>query len=536
MQNRRQTLAILAAIWGAFMLPGCGQNEERPNILFIICDQLSPRAVGWTGQTEVKTPNLDSLAESSYIFTNAYSASPRCAPARHSIYTGVFPSRHWVIKNDVEMNEEVPTIISMLNDQGYTTANIGKMHNAPYHHRRDFQYVLNHEFFMDAAGISHYRRYLLQELRKRRLKYRRNENIPEGKTWLQVVRGIGQVNPLPEEISAERWATREALKFIDDQQANRSDQPFFLHLSYFPPHHPYKPVAKYAEMYLKNVDELALPPNFDLEKLQEWCNGRNTPESMTEDDVRFLRALYFGFTTQLDAALGELFDGMRRRGLLENTIVVFTSDHGDNLGEHGQFFKLSMLEGSVGVPLLVHWPGHTVIGGKTIEDNVSHIDLVPTLLQAAGITPPEHMPGKNMLPLMAGKESWEDQPIWSEGYLGSTEPDQLMLKKGDYKLVYERDINSRKYSKSLHNIRTDPWELHDLAADPERKDVFETYRSEADAYLDGIRDYLPPEIPQVMSRVAYDMRWPADPWTPVKIHPRHLKKETNGIIQTPLPK
>jgi len=508
---------------GAFILPGCGQNEERPNILFILCDQLSPRAVGWSGQTEVRTPNLDKLAESSYIFPSAYCASPRCAPARHSIYTGVFPSRHWVLKNDMEMNDEVPTIISMLNHQGYTTASIGKMHNAPYHHRRDFQYVLNHEFFMDAAGISHYRPYLLKELKKRGLEYRRNENIPEGKNWLQVVHGIGQVNPLPEEISAERWLTREALKFMDDQQIERSNQPFFLHLSFFPPHHPYKPVAKYAEMYLKNADELELPPNFDFERLQEWCNGRNSPESMTEEDVRFLRALYFGFTTQLDAALGELFDGMKQRGLLDNTIVVFTSDHGDNLGEHGSFFKGSMLEGSVGVPLLVYWPGHMVTGGQTIDDNVSHIDLVPTLLQAAGLSPPEHMPGKNMLPLMAGKESWEDHPVWSEGYIRNTEPDQLMLKKGDFKLVYEWDSNSGEYKKSLHNIREDPWEMHDLAADPERTDVFEAYCSEADAYLDEIRDDLPPEMPEAMSRVRYDISWPADPWTPVKIRPRRHK-------------
>lgn len=522
MQIRTPTLTALTVFLGVFLLPGCGQNEERPNILFIFCDQLSHRAVGWTGQTEVQTPNLDKLAEESFIFTSAYCASPRCAPARHSIYTGVFPSRHWVIKNDVEMNDQVPTIISMFNDQGYTTANIGKMHNAPYHHRRDFQYVLNHEFFMDAAGISHYHAYLLTELKKRGLKYRSHQKTPGGKNWLQVVHGIGQVNPLPEEISAERWLTREALKFMDDQKAKRSDQPFFLHLSFFPPHHPYKPVTKYAEMYLKNADTLELPPNFDFEKLQEWCNGRNTPESMTEEDVRFLRALYFAFTTQLDAALGELFDGMRQRGLLDNTIVVFTSDHGDNLGEHGKFFKGSMLEGTVGVPLLVYWPGHAVPGGKTIEANVSHIDLVPTLLQAAGITPPDHMSGRSLLPLITGKESWEDHPVWSEGYLRNTEPDQLMLKKGDYKLVYQRDFKSGEYRKSLHNIRKDPWELHDLAADPEKSAVFEGYCSEADAYLDGIRDDLPLEMPVAMSRVTYDITWPADPWTPVKIHPEQL--------------
>jgi len=505
------------------LVPGCRQNETRPNILFIICDQLSPRAVGWTGQTEVKTPNLDSLAESSYVFTNAYSASPVCAPARHSIYTGVYPSRHWVMKNDVRMNDEVPTIISMLNDHGYTTANIGKMHNAPYHHRRDFQYVLNHEFFSGGAGISHYRAYLVQELKRRGLEYRRNENAPKGKKWLQAVDGRGQVNPLPEEISPERWSVGEALKFMDDQRDSRPGQPFFLHPSFFPPHHPSRPVSKYAQMYLRDVDELELPPNFDHRKLQEWFNVKNPSKAMTERKVRLLRALYFGFTTQLDAALGELFDGMTRRGLLNNTVVVFTSDHGDNLGEHGRFFKGSMLEGSVGVPLLLHWPGQTVTTAGVIEDNVSHLDLVPTLLRAAGISPPDYLPGRNMLPLMSGEESWGNRPVWSEGYGGNTEPDQLMLRKGDYKLTYEREASSREYRKRLHNIREDPWERQDLAADPEQAELFKDYCSEADSYLDGIRDNLPPVMPKVVSRVPYTITWPADPWAPVKIRVRRLR-------------
>jgi arylsulfatase A-like enzyme len=276
-------------------------------------------------------------------------------------------------------------------------------------------------------------------------------------------------------------------------------------------------------MYLNDEDELELPPNFDREKLQQWFNIRNPRESVTVQQVRLLRALYFGFTTQLDAALGELFDGMRQRGLLNNTIVVFTSDHGDNLGEHGRFFKRSMLQGSVGVPLLVHWPGQTVQEARVIEDNVSHIDLVSTLVQAAGIRPPNHMPGRDMLPLMLGEEGWENHPVWSEGYSRNTDPDQLMLKKGDYKLVYERDAFSGEFRKSLYNIRVDPWELQDLATDPEVSGIFGAYCSEADAYLRRIRGDLPSAMPEVVSRVPYDISWPADPWQPVKIRVRRLR-------------
>ncbi|MBE0655323.1 MAG: sulfatase-like hydrolase/transferase, partial [Bacteroidales bacterium] len=397
-----KTLAI--ALLSLPALQGCSKFKKAPNIVFIFCDQMSPRAMGWTGQMEVETPGLDEFSQSSYCFTNAYCTSPVCAPARHSIYTGVYPSRHWVLRNDTRMNEEYKTITAMFNEHGYTTANIGKMHNAPYHHRRDFQYVLNHEFFVDAAGISHYRPYLLSELKKRGIEnYNPYKDVPEGKVWLQVKEGIANVNPLPEELIPEHWMTNEALRFMDDQKANRSGVPFFLHLSYFPPHHPYMPVEKYAEMYLDKMNELELPPNYDHDRLQRWCkNGKMTPDSLSIEDVKYFRALYFGFMTQLDAALGNLFEGMKERGMLENTIIVFTSDHGDNLAEHGLFYKGNMYEGSVRVPLMIHWPGHKLKERKVIEDNVSHVDLVSTLLVAAGIEPPEYMPGRNMLPLVKG--------------------------------------------------------------------------------------------------------------------------------------
>lgn len=518
----RNMTRLVVALAGTCLIYGCQAKQKPPNIVFIFVDQMSPRAMGWTGQTEVKTPNLDGFSQRSYCFTNAYCTSPVCAPARHSLYTGVYPSRHWVLKNDMRMNEEFTTIMAMMNEKGYTTANIGKMHNAPYHHRRDFQYVLNHEFFMGPAGISHYDAYLKSELEKRGLEYNHPFNqIPEGKIWLQVKEGIANVNPLPEELIPEHWMTREALHFMDDQVAKRADHPFFLHLSYFPPHHPYMPVKKYADLYLEHMDNLRLPPNYDHERLQRWCKSSSMrPDSLSIEDVKYFRALYFGFVTQLDAALGDLFAGMEKRGLFKNTIIVFTSDHGDNLGEHGQFYKGNMYEGSVRVPLMVYWPEKKLKGRKIIKDNVSHVDLVPTLLEAAGIESPEYMAGKNMLPLMRGKESWEDHSVYSEYYSQDRGPTQLMLRKGDYKFIFTTDTETGAWETYFYNIREDPYEMNDEMEDPKHADLlYDIVEEVMTDYLNGISKNAPPEMPEIVSRVTYDMDWPADPWKPVAISP-----------------
>ena len=516
--NKRIFIIILG---GILALSGCQMNRDQPNIVFIYADQMNPRAMGWIGQTEVQTPHLDEFSEISYCFTSAYCSSPVCAPSRHSVYTGVYPSRHWVLKNDMRLNEKYPTIMAMMNEQGYTTANIGKMHNAPYHHRRDFQYVLNHEFFVGPAGISHYDAYLQSELEKRGITdYNPYKQVPEGKTWLQVKDGIAAINPLPEELVPEHWMTREALKFMDDQQTNRPDNPFFLHLSYFPPHHPYMPVKKYADLYLDKLDSLELPPNYDHERLQRWCKtGSMRPDSLSDEDVKYFRALYFGFMTQLDAALGNLFKGMEERGLLDNTIIVFTADHGDNLGEHGLFYKGNMYEGSVRVPLMVYWPEHKLPGRKIISDNVSQVDLVPTLLEAVGIEVPDYVAGRDILPLMKGEESWEDHAVYAEYFSRNREPSQLMLRRGDYKFIYNSDTESGAWETYFYNIREDPWEMKDGMDDPQYADILMDYMDELmNDYFKNMEGHAPPEMPKIISRVTYDIDWPADPWKPVKIH------------------
>ena len=148
---------------------------------------------------------------------------------------------------------------------------------------------------------------------------------------------------------------------------------------------------------------------------------------------------------------------------MENTIIVFTADHGDNLGEHGHFYGRNMLEASVGVPLMIWFPEMNLSEKRIIDKNVSHVDVVTTLLKIVGITPPKSMPGKDLRPLIKGKEDWTDHAVFAEFYKYQENPSQLMLRKGDYKLTYSIENEDGMFEMRLYNIKEDPWEQKDLS-------------------------------------------------------------------------
>lgn len=491
---------------------GRAQGASRPNVLLIIDDQHSPRYMGWTGESHVRTPCLDRLAAESVRFTGAYANSPVCGPTRHSIYTGLYASEHGVLTNDVPMREGLPTLMGLLNDAGYTTANVGKMHNCPYHLRQDFQYVLNHEFFIDAAGISHYHAFLKHELERRGIKPELAWGRPsEGKrNWLEDPQCIAGENPLPEDLTAERWVTEESLKFIRDQLVSRPDQPFFLHASYFPPHHPYRPIRKYAEMY--DPADMPLPPNHDREKLDRWGSGPNRPGHLSDDELKRFIAFYSGFVTQLDAAVGRLLDGLGELGVADNTIVMFMSDHGDMMGEHGELYKGSMYEGSARVPFLVRWPG--VSQSRDEASPMSHVDIMPTVLRAVGLEPDAHLPGADLRPLLAGGGDWPDRAVYSE-FLPRLPFLHLMLRRGAYKL-WATNGRGGEAQYRLFDVESDPWELRDLSKDGAHAATLESLKGELAEQWRAQERHMPSVMPKLPKRSGYKITWPADPWQPVE--------------------
>ena len=488
------------------------ESAKRPNVVLIIDDQHSPRAMGYTGLTPVRTPNLDRLARGGVRFSAAYANSPVCGPARHSIYTGLYVSDHGVLRNDLPM-ADVPTMIAMLNRAGYTTANIGKMHNAPYHDRRDFQYVLNNEFFDTPAGISHYHAFLQSEIDGRGLVPDPSwwKAKPGTRSWLEHPRTLAGTHWLPEDVTPERWITEQSLEFVRDQLARRPEKPFFLHASYFPPHHPYGPIAKYAEMY--DPAEMSLPPNFNREKLDAWCTGRNTPKSLSDDEVKWMLAHYYAFCTQLDAEVGVLLDGLDRLGVADNTIVIFLSDHGDMLGEHGMFYKGVMYEASVRTPFVIRWPG--VTKARVVGTPVMHLDLVPTILRAAGIDVPENLPGRDLRPLLEGSDRWPERSVYSEYFTSRFV--RLMIRRDNYKLMATGPYDRRgPMEYLLFDVVADPWEMNDLASDADHRDTLDAMRRELTSIWDRQQRGLPRQMPRVVPRSKYRIRWPADPWKPVE--------------------
>jgi choline-sulfatase len=500
---------------GLGMKPG---GKKAPNILFVIDDQHNKRALGWTGQTKVKTPNLDRFSREAVRFSNCYTSNPVCAPARHSLYSGLYSSDHHVLHNERPMKDGVKTIISILNDAGYTTASIGKMHNAPFNLRRDFQYVLNHEFFTEPVGISHYFPWVKKELKKRGQSYRSWAQVPAGCNWLQQVETLGTSYWMDDDLTPETWMVDQAAMFMKYQKQNNLDQPFFMHLSLFPPHHPYCPTETFADLY--DPDDIDLPPSLTQEALDKWCTEQKggRPVHMTPDDVKYLRALYYGFVSQVDASVGKLFEQMKELGLWEDTIIVFTSDHGDMMGEQGRLYKDVMYDGSAGVPLLVKWPG---IEPKTIQDNVSHLDLIPTLLSAAGAVIPKELPGSNMRNLMNGQELWPNHSVFSEFFDGGWPFAFLMHKKGAFKLIatnikYSHTLDWDQVSYELYDLQADPYEMKNLHADPEFADQFNELRRELIAFWDRQSKKMPEKMPaRILPDKPFEVTWPPEEWNPI---------------------
>lgn len=487
------------------ILRGGVQTPKRPNILFIINDQHNPRHMNWAGEADVQTPYIDQLAAESVRFTNAYTNSPICGPSRHCFYTGRYVAEHHVFKNDMAMNPNCRTLMAHLNEVGYMTANVGKMHNAPYHSRRDFQYVLNHEFYEIEAGISHYTPYARQQMQARGLKAGNWAKNDEGLPWGQVLESTAFVNDWrPDDLSAERWTADQCIEFMRQHQQTKPNQPFFLHASFFPPHHPYGPLKKYADMYA--AEEMEFPPNFNEES---WRKSTH-PQGLSLEDFKRIKALYFAFITQFDDEMGRLLNGLDKLGLKEDTIVVFVSDHGDMMGEHGRLYKGTMHEASTRIPMLVRWPGM-----KPREESrlVSMVDFMPTFLAAGGIQPPQDLPGRDLRPLMENIHNWPQRAVYSETCAEFPYLFQ-MWRKGDYKLMVSHR-RPRPVRYEFYNVRQDPYEMHDLINDPGQQVRIAEFKAELDRHYTELSKALPASMPEIPKRLRYKTTWPTDPFASV---------------------
>jgi len=423
------------------------------NVLFIESDQQRWDALGIHSDGLVQTPNLDRLAARGVDFANFYSNSPLCCPSRASAYTGRWCHEIGCYGNSTPFDGRVPTYGNILSDHGMTPHSFGSLDLAP---------GCEHGFDAVRAGG-------------------RGDDDP----------GEFMRAPLSQRVGLYRdivWTTKILQR--DDEgrmqssgqvcdrirQCAKKDEPWHVHWTNTLPHPPFYVPGRFVEMY--DGDRTPLPPLPDghLEGIHEAVKQQRyhwrTLERFPDLTVRYNRTLYYAMTTWMDWMVGQVLDLLAELGLENETLIVFTSDHGESLGDHGMWSKGSFYEGSAHVPCLMAGPGIPV--GSTVTAPASRIDLAPTILEAHGIDVPDAMRGRSLLGVARGDRS--DHPGIALGtYHGhDAMTGQYMVRKGDYKYIHHVGLPPQ-----LFDLANDPDELDDLGQADTHTDV----RAELEADL-----------------------------------------------------
>jgi choline-sulfatase len=426
---------------------------SRPNILLIMADQLTAKALPMYGHKIVKAPNLERLAERSAVFTNAYCNFPICAPSRYSMLSGRFAHSIGAFDNASEFAASTPTIAHYFDNLGYRTTLCGKMHFVGPDQLHGYQERLITDIYpADFAWVPDWKE--------------GPTNAPTGISMRAVVEAGECLRSL--QIDYDDETEFLAQQKLYDLARRAEKDPFFLTVSFSHPHSPFTALSEHWHRYRhEDIDLPAVPP-IPLEKLDThsrwlyYSHGRDRTEVKTEH-VLNARHAYYGMISYIDDKVGRLLQILESTGLADNTIVVFISDHGEMLGERGMWYKQAFFEGSTRVPLLISGPG---IGkDRAIGSVVSLIDLFPTLLDLAtdGRSPQVAgaIDGNSLAPLIHGdSKNWSDMAICEYSDMGVCAPCR-MIRKESLKYSYTHGFETL-----LFDLEEDPLELLNLSGNP----------------------------------------------------------------------
>jgi choline-sulfatase len=414
----------------------------RPNILFLMVDQMAPFMIGPYGQRAAITPNLDRLARNGAVFDNAYCNAPLCVPSRASMFSGRLPSAVEAWDNASEFRADTPTIMHYLRAAGYQTAVSGKTHFIGPDQFHGF-----HERLTPCIYPTHFK--FMHPWSK-------------GAYWIQgtsIQVGLGKlgVSETNGQIDFDTMAVGRAVERMNRYALEGKDRPpLFLNVSLTQPHDPYCAPRRYLDMY-RDV-EIPMPrPYDDIRKLSptyEWVRVVHglDKETPSPEKVREARRCYLAMCTWLDDRIGLLLAELERLALARNTLIVLTSDHGDMCGEKGQWFKRIYLEWSARVPMIMSWAGR-IPAGRRVAAPVSLVDLLPTFAEAAGVKVATHIDGRSLLPLAEGREEGRDREVIGEYFGEATLEPVRMVRRGDYKYI---TVNN--YPPQLYDLKNDPAE------------------------------------------------------------------------------
>ncbi|WP_245829659.1 choline-sulfatase [Thalassospira alkalitolerans] len=433
------------------------------NILFVMADQLAARCLPVYGHDVVKTPNIDALCENAVVFDSAYTNSPLCAPSRFCLMTGQLPDRIKAYDNASDLPSDIPTVAHYLRRAGYRTALSGKMHFCGADQLHGYEDRLTADIYPADYGW-----------------YCDWDNFDDRPTWYHNMGSVTQAGPVyrSNQLDFDDETAFEAKRYLYDvaRQKKHDDRPFFLTVSFTHPHDPYNARPEFWDMYDGgDIDPVRVKiPKDDLDphsqRLRHVYNLDQQP--VTDDEILQARRAYYASISYVDSLVGSLMQTLRETGMDENTLVVFSGDHGDMLGERGMWYKMSWFEPSARVPMFFAFP--RAKGQKRVSQSVSLIDILPTLRDLAGDTgsdPADPIDGRSLVPHLQGTGG-HDEVIGEYCGEGALSP-IIMIRRGAYKY-----IASGVDPDMLYDLKNDPDELRDLINDPAHRETRDAFRAE----------------------------------------------------------
>lgn len=426
-----------------------------PNILLIMADEHAPQFSGPYGHPMVRTPNMNRLAESGVTFEAAYCNSPLCLPSRMSFMTGQYVHKIGAYDNAVSLPSDTVTWAHLLRSVGYDTVLSGKqhfvgcdqLHGFAAQMSRDLHAEMTHPIW-DWDGLE----------------------PPPTEPWAQLASaGMG----VTEEIRTDDAAEQAALNYLRDPA--RAHAPWALNVGFIAPHFPFVAPEPFWSMYApERIDLPSIPGPLPGEHpaYQSMREHFGLAGGFPENQVRLAKVGYYALISYLDEKIGRLLSALKETGQADNTIVIYTADHGEMAGELGMWRKSTFREQSVRVPLLVSWPG-TLPAGRRVHESVSLVDLAASMITISGADPVTMPVGDDLLPLAAGRApEWKDE-AFSEYLAHAVSGPTAMLRKGRYKFIYHH-----RQRPELFDMETDPEERNELIGAPEYASTLDRFRSE----------------------------------------------------------
>ncbi|WP_343351729.1 choline-sulfatase [Pseudomonas sediminis] len=435
---------------------------KRPNILFIMADQMAaPILPLHDAASPVQMPNLMKLAEQAVVFDSAYCNSPLCAPSRFTLVSGRLPSKIGAYDNAADFPADVPTYAHYLRRLGYRTALSGKMH------------------FCGPDQLHGYEERLTSDIYPADYGWAVNWDEPDVRaSWYHNMSSVLQAGPCvrSNQLDFDEEVVFKARQYLYDHVRMTPEQPFCLTVSMTHPHDPYTIPREYWDRY-EGVD-IPLPQQH-LEQAEQDPHSQRIlkvidlwDKPLPEDKIRDARRAYFGACSYIDDNIGKLLKTLEECGLAEDTLIVFSGDHGDMLGERGLWYKMHWFEMSARVPLLVHAPKR--FAAHRVSQSVSTLDLLPTLVELAGgqVEQGLELEGHSLLPHLQGKGGHDE--VLGEYMAEGTISPLMMIRRGPWKFVY-----SEQDPLLLFNLESDPHERCNLADCAEHKGTLADFVAEA---------------------------------------------------------